>query len=75
MEGFIHIFIYTQRYAVLTWMERTVIYKYLNIMRRFGVKDWTVLEQYKYSPGIADSFIKNSMCVYISCSAALTGLQ
>lgn len=56
-------------------MERTVIYKYLNIMRRFGVKDWTVLEQYKYSPGIADGFIKNSMCVYISCSAALTGLQ
>lgn len=37
MEGFIHIFIYTQGYAVLNGKNCYDIYKYLNIMRRFRV--------------------------------------
>lgn len=43
MEGFIYIFIYIHRYAVLTWMERTVTY--INTWILWDDLDWTVLEQ------------------------------
>lgn len=61
----LYIYIYTQICCLDLNGKNCYISKYLNIMRWF--KDWTVLEQQKYSAGIADGFIKNYMCVYISC--------